>query len=65
MTKQRIIVLFCFIINVFLTTKRNQRPLDVEQLLPASDAGYVLGSVKTSNATYGHHGEMAWQQKPG
>lgn len=23
---------------------------------------YVLGSVKTSNATYGHHGEMAWQQ---
>ena len=23
---------------------------------------YVLGSVKTSNASYGHHGEMAWQQ---
>lgn len=23
---------------------------------------YVLGSVKTSNATYGHHGEMALQQ---
>ena len=23
---------------------------------------YILGSVKTSNATYGHHGEMAWQQ---
>ena len=28
----------------------------------SSKAGYVLGSVKTSNATYGHHGEMAWQQ---
>eukprot|EP00932_Pfiesteria_piscicida_P019557 SRR837773.6383.p1 GENE.SRR837773.6383~~SRR837773.6383.p1 ORF type:complete len:449 (+),score=10.76 SRR837773.6383:63-1409(+) len=24
--------------------------------------GFVLGTVKTSNATYGHHGEMAWQQ---
>ena len=24
--------------------------------------GYVLGTVKTSNASYGHHGEMAWQQ---
>jgi hypothetical protein len=23
---------------------------------------WVLHSVKTSNATYGHHGEMAWQQ---
>jgi hypothetical protein len=23
---------------------------------------YVLGTVKTANATYGHHGEMAWQQ---
>jgi len=30
---------------------------------PDTDGGrYVLGSVKTSNATYGHHGEMAWQQ---
>jgi hypothetical protein len=23
---------------------------------------YILGSVKYSNATHGHHGEMAWQQ---
>ena len=23
---------------------------------------WVLHTVKTSNATYGHHGEMAWQQ---
>lgn len=29
---------------------------------PPSVEGYVLHSVKTSNATYGHHGEMAWQQ---
>lgn len=29
---------------------------------PPSVDGYVLGSVKTANATYGHHGEMAWQQ---
>lgn len=29
---------------------------------PPSVEGYVLGTVKTSNATYGHHGEMAWQQ---
>jgi len=29
---------------------------------PPSVDGYVLGSIKTSNATYGHHGEMAWQQ---
>lgn len=29
---------------------------------PPETGGYVLGSVKASNATYGHHGEMAWQQ---
>lgn len=29
---------------------------------PPNVDGYVLGSVKTSNATFGHHGEMAWQQ---
>ena len=29
---------------------------------PPSVDGFVLGAVKTSNATYGHHGEMAWQQ---
>lgn len=29
---------------------------------PPSVEGYVLGTVKTSNASYGHHGEMAWQQ---
>ncbi|CAJ1365122.1 unnamed protein product [Effrenium voratum] len=29
---------------------------------PPSVGGYVLGTVKTSNASYGHHGEMAWQQ---
>jgi len=29
---------------------------------PPSVEGFVLGTVKTSNATYGHHGEMAWQQ---
>jgi len=27
-----------------------------------SAKGYMLHSVKTANATYGHHGEMAWQQ---
>jgi hypothetical protein len=31
-----------------------QEPVDV--------TGYTLHSVKTSNATFGHHGEMAWQQ---
>lgn len=29
---------------------------------PPSVNGYVLGAVKTSNATHGHHGEMAWHQ---
>eukprot|EP00966_Prymnesium_polylepis_P246501 5701287-Prymnesium_polylepis.1 len=29
---------------------------------PPQTDGYLLHSVKTSNATYGHHGEMAWQQ---
>ena len=29
---------------------------------PPQTSGYTLHSVKTSNATYGHHGEMAWQQ---
>jgi hypothetical protein len=29
---------------------------------PPDVTGAVLGSVKTANATYGHHGEMAWQQ---
>jgi len=29
---------------------------------PPEVTGFVLGSVKTSNATYAHHGEMAWQQ---
>ena len=33
-----------------------EEPVDVDP------TKYVLGSVKTSNATYGHHGEMAWQQ---
>lgn len=29
---------------------------------PPNVTGHVLHTVKTSNATYGHHGEMAWQQ---
>lgn len=29
---------------------------------PIDTSGYTLHTVKTSNATYGHHGEMAWQQ---
>ena len=29
---------------------------------PPQTDGYTLHSVKTSNASYGHHGEMAWQQ---
>jgi len=29
---------------------------------PPSVDGYTLHSVKTANATWGHHGEMAWQQ---
>lgn len=29
---------------------------------PPNVTGYVLGSVKKSNATFGHHGEMAWLQ---
>ncbi|CAE7469985.1 unnamed protein product [Symbiodinium pilosum] len=29
---------------------------------PPSVEGFVLGAIKTSNATYGHHGEMAWHQ---
>jgi hypothetical protein len=29
---------------------------------PPDTTGHILHSVKTSNATYGHHGEMAWQQ---
>jgi hypothetical protein len=29
---------------------------------PPDVTGYVLGTVKTANATYGHHGEMAWLQ---
>ena len=29
---------------------------------PVGVEGYVLHTVKTANATYGHHGEMAWQQ---
>ena len=32
---------------------------------PPGVDGYVLGTVKTSNASYGHHGEMAWQQMLG
>jgi hypothetical protein len=32
-------------------------------LTPPPDVnGAALYSVKTSNATWGHHGEMAWQQ---
>jgi len=32
-------------------------------LEPPVDVGnYTLGTVKHSNATWGHHGEMAWQQ---
>ena len=29
---------------------------------PPNVDGLMLHTVKTSNATYGHHGEMAWQQ---
>lgn len=29
---------------------------------PVDVTGLTLHSVKTANATYGHHGEMAWQQ---
>ena len=29
---------------------------------PVDTSLYTLGTVKTSKATYGHHGEMAWQQ---
>ena len=29
---------------------------------PPDVNGAVLHTVKTANATYGHHGEMAWQQ---
>jgi len=29
---------------------------------PPDVTDFVLGSVKTANASYGHHGEMAWQQ---
>ena len=29
---------------------------------PPDVSGHMLHTVKTSNATYGHHGEMAWQQ---
>ena len=29
---------------------------------PPDVTGKTLHTVKTSNATYGHHGEMAWQQ---
>lgn len=29
---------------------------------PPDTSDVVLGTVKTANATYGHHGEMAWQQ---
>ena len=29
---------------------------------PLNIDGVVLHTVKTSNATAGHHGEMAWQQ---
>ena len=29
---------------------------------PPETSGYTLHSVKTANATAGHHGEMAWQQ---
>merc|ERR1712216_337913 len=25
-------------------------------------SGFKLGAIKTSNANYGHHGEMAWLQ---
>jgi len=31
-----------------------EEPIDLSQ--------YILHTVKTSNATFGHHGEMAWQQ---
>ena len=30
--------------------------------LPVDLSGVMLKTVKTSNATAGHHGEMAWQQ---
>eukprot|EP00463_Aulacantha_scolymantha_P004015 TRINITY_DN497_c0_g1_i1.p1 TRINITY_DN497_c0_g1~~TRINITY_DN497_c0_g1_i1.p1 ORF type:complete len:412 (+),score=47.44 TRINITY_DN497_c0_g1_i1:493-1728(+) len=29
---------------------------------PVDVSGLTLHTIKTSNATYGHHGEMAWQQ---
>jgi len=29
---------------------------------PVETSGYTLHTVKTSDANYGHHGEMAWQQ---
>eukprot|EP00040_Diaphanoeca_grandis_P037212 m.241412 g.241412 ORF g.241412 m.241412 type:complete len:883 (+) comp33774_c0_seq2:100-2748(+) len=29
---------------------------------PVDVTGYYLHTVKTANATWGHHGEMAWQQ---
>jgi len=29
---------------------------------PPSMSGVTLHAVKTANATYGHHGEMAWMQ---
>eukprot|EP01060_Flectonema_neradi_P014145 TRINITY_DN20862_c0_g1_i1.p1 TRINITY_DN20862_c0_g1~~TRINITY_DN20862_c0_g1_i1.p1 ORF type:complete len:767 (+),score=171.44 TRINITY_DN20862_c0_g1_i1:37-2337(+) len=29
---------------------------------PPTVTGYILHTVKHSNATFGHHGEMAWQQ---
>jgi len=29
---------------------------------PPDTSGFVLGTVKTADATSGHHGEMAWQQ---
>ena len=41
-------------------TLRGNRPLKVT--FNSDVSGHLLHSVKTSNATYGHHGEMAWQQ---
>ena len=34
----------------------------LEQPPDTDPSKWVLHTVKTSNATYGHHGEMAWQQ---
>eukprot|EP00913_Durusdinium_trenchii_P017048 g16033.t1 len=48
--------------SVLRCVRAETRPRAMRGVDPC--AGYVLGTVKTSNATYGHHGEMAWQQTP-